>query len=225
MRTRRRRRAIRRQRGFPSFARPGGLAGTAPSRLLAAMTSQLILLAHAPSAESHAAEVSVLLAKLGYEVSPLSGPRRARTQRIEAAHRVVLLWSREAARAPSLRVAARTARKAGKLACVRLDAAIPPARVSDDAQPLPRGRFAEQTWRRLLERTPVVAAAPQREAPHPTSRFAGVLATATLAFVIGAALYQIDAAFAARVDAMALTASAQASELADEIKARIARDT
>jgi len=188
------------------------------------MTSPLVLLAHAPSVGDRAAEVRALLASLGYEVGELPGSKRGRIAKIEAAHRLVLLWSRDAGRSPTLRAAAKQASAAGKLACVRLDAAIPPARICDSAQPLPQGRFAQQTWVRLLNRAETRTRV-RSPSVHRTSRVAGLGAALTLGLVAATALYITDANFAARVDGFAGMAQAHAGELADTIKAQMARDS
>src|SRR5690606_7261587 len=119
--------------------------------------------------------------------------RRARARTLASAHRLVLLWSREAARAPALRAAAKLAVKGDKLTCVRLDAAHPPAALGLRAIALPRGRRALEAWRRLLAR-----AAPERRAaiassPR-TSRLAGIGAALMMALAVGVALYVSDAA-------------------------------
>lgn len=185
------------------------------------MTTQpLLILAHAPGARAIADDVSAQLQALGYAVRALPEGRRARARALASAHRLVLLWSREAARAPALRAAAKLAGKGDKLACVRLDAAHPPAAFGARAIVLPRGRHALEAWRRLLARTPerraAIASSPR------TSRLAGIGAALTMALAVGAALYVSDAAFAARVNQIAGVAQAQASGLMQSIKARVA---
>lgn len=189
------------------------------------MTSPpLVLLAHAPGARAAAADVSAQLEALGYKVDALPMARRARAARLEEAHRLVLLWSREAARAPALRAAAKKALAQDKLTCVRLDAAAPPSALGARAIALPKGRAAAEIWRRLLSRAPEARAARQAR-PLRTSRIAGMGAALAMALVVGGALYVSDAAFAARVNQMAGVAQAHASELVDTIKARVARES
>lgn len=185
------------------------------------MTAQpLVLLAHAPGARALADDVSAQLEALGYAVDALPQARGARAASLAGAHRLVLLWSRQAARTPALRAAAK--RAGDKLLCIRLDDAHPPAALGARAIALPRGRHAADVWRRLLARAPERAiAAPAAR----TSRIAGIGAALTMALAVGAALYVSDAAFAARVNQLAGFAQAHATEIMDSIKARVARES
>jgi len=106
------------------------------------MTSR-VLLAFPDTAAPQAQRVASQLGALGYEVGVLKPKARRTTEK------VVMLWSRAAWGTPALRAAARRAHAAGKLVCIRLDAAPPPisgARVST----LPRGRADRAKWRQLL---------------------------------------------------------------------------
>jgi hypothetical protein len=178
--------------------------------------STFVTLAHAPSDAVRAAEIAVALAAYGYAVETSAKPRAG-------AARLVLLWSVSAARTPALRNAARRALARGALTVVRLDRANAPASLGGArAMRLPQGAGDEVFWRRAL----AVPAPGCREAAlmAQSSRRAGAGAALMLALIVGAAIYAGDAAFAARVNAIAGIAQAHASEWVDEIKARVARD-
>jgi hypothetical protein len=132
------------------------------------MSSRILLLAHGPRAEAHARRVASELNALGFAVGAHAGGTRPR---LDAAHRVVLLWSRATARTPALRAAARAAKAAGKLVCVRLDAARPPSDVGGaGAIAVPRGRAQRSAWRRMLGPTPSRRPARQEVKPAPSMR-------------------------------------------------------
>jgi hypothetical protein len=183
----------------------------------------LVILAHAPGARALAADVSAQLMALGYAVDALPRARREQTAQLAGAHRMVLLWSHEAARLPALRAAAKRASAGDKLTFVRLDAAMPPPALRARAIALPRGRGAADIWRRVLARAPEAALARARPAPR-TSRVAGVGAALAMALVVGVALYASDRTFAARVNQLAGVAQAHAADIVDTIKARVARE-
>lgn len=124
------------------------------------MTSR-ILLAYPETAASEAQSVATKLGALGYEVGRL-GPRAR-------GDKVVMLWSRAAWGTPALRAAARRAHAAGKLVCIRLDAAPPPVGGTRLAR-LPRGRADNATWRKLLHPKAQPLAVAQKEARRPASR-------------------------------------------------------
>lgn len=186
------------------------------------MTTQpLVILAHAPGARAFAADVCAQLKALGYAVDALPQARGARAASLAGAHRLVLLWSRRAARTPALRAAAK--RAGDKLLCVRLDDAHPPAALGARAMALPRGRHAANVWRRLLARAPERRAAAKTVTAR-TSRMAGAGAALAMALVVGGALYASDESFAARVNQLAGVAQAHASDFMNSIKARVARE-
>lgn len=185
----------------------------------------VLVLAHAPNAEPIAQRIKDKLSALGYAVEHgAPATRRGQAARIEAAHKVVLLWSRAARGTPALRAAAQRARTKGTLVCVSLDAAPPP--IGTSTTRLPRSNAA---WRRLLG--PVVtaktaavarvharpakarrrlsqsAAAPAPVAPAAMPRRRNGIGVAMMAlFVLGVAigveLYAQDGAFAARVNGL-----------------------
>lgn len=103
-----------------------------------------VLLAHPRGAENEARGVAAELKALGYEVQRCTpGAQRA------GGHKVVMLWSRAAWGTPALRAAARQAKAAGSLVCVRLDDAPPPVSGAVNA------RLAKRiAWRRLLSTRP-----------------------------------------------------------------------
>lgn len=103
-----------------------------------------ILIAHPRGAETQARGVAAELRALGYEVGDYSpGAKRA------GSTKVVMLWSRAAWGTPALRAAARQAKAAGSLVCVRMDDAPPPVQGAVNA------RLAKRVaWRRLLNSKP-----------------------------------------------------------------------
>lgn len=103
-----------------------------------------VLLAHPRGAETEARGVAAELKSLGYEVQRCTpGAQRA------GGHKVVMLWSRAAWGTPALRAAARQAKAAGSLVCVRLDDAPPPVQGAVNT------RLAKRVaWRRLLSSRP-----------------------------------------------------------------------
>jgi hypothetical protein len=164
----------------------------------------LIILAHAPGAAAHADEIAAQLAELGYRIdrdvtAPGAIAARARARRIAAAHRYIVLWSREAAKAPALRAAAKHALRAGKLASVRLDKTPPPVGAAS-AIALPRGRAQAHAWRRLLEQTEMPAAAISDTRRQPTSRITGLVMLLLMGLVTATAGYYTNTSFAAQVD-------------------------
>jgi hypothetical protein len=190
------------------------------------MSPPLVLLAHAPSAEEHAAEIAVQLAALGYAVDALPDAPRARNARLNAAHRLIILWSRDAATAPGLRAVARMARAANKLACVRLDGARPPPGVcSKISIRLPRGRTQNRAWQRLLsdrtggrKQTTSTIATRTTTSAIPGTRLAGIGAALVMSFVIAASLYVVDSGFAQRVNTWAEHAQLRAGQFMDSLK-------
>ena len=193
------------------------------------MRLHVIVLAHEPEAGAAANAVRSELATLGYAVDPRvdgASPRLKRSQaaKIEMAHRVIFLWSRAARRMPALRAAARRASARGILVCVSLDLAMPPPGAKRIMR-LPRGA----AWRGALARKRPIEA-PKVARMHPplrrTSREAarhgaglveaiatpkrpprsapilGFLATVfVFGAAVGAGLYQVDGAFAAKINA------------------------
>jgi hypothetical protein len=205
------------------------------------MPPPILVLAHAPQTQAVADRIGADLAGLGFTVDrgEQLTTRRAEAARIEAAHKVVVLWSRAARGTPALRAAVRRARAKGTLVCVALDAAPPPGGVG---QRLPRSGGA---WRKVLlckrastahgaatTRAYPRPAKARREAkprieqprasskgsPAPRRKSASLLAALmALALIVAAAAteaYARDAAFAARVQALADAATAQVTQLA-----------
>lgn len=172
----------------------------------------LVILAHAPSADVAARTIAAELATLGYRVdqdvaAPGVASRKARDLRMAAAHRYVVLWSREAAKAPALRAAAKRAHRAGKLAGVRLDSTAPPVGGAT-AISLPRGRAQAHAWRRLLEQNDMPNLSAEARTRQPTSRLTGFVAVLLLGLVAAGAGYVTNTAFAAQVDSLAERAQA-----------------
>lgn len=99
-----------------------------------------VLLAHPRGAENRARGVAAELRALGYEVRECA----SRAQRLKA-HKVVVLWSREARGTPALRAVARKAHAAGKLVCVQTDSAPPPVHGAPGVR-----MMKSMAWRRLL---------------------------------------------------------------------------
>jgi hypothetical protein len=196
---------------------------------LAHMPQPIVVLAHAPQAQSAANQVSAALSSIGFAVAEGAGAPAGRAQaaKIEAAHRVVLVSSRAGRASPATRAAIQRARAKGKLVCVSADATHP-------AKKLPRTAAA---WRTALAQRPLVKAPPPArlakkparvpsqlkpqvalaraamekpimstasdDKPHPLAQAFGlVVVTAFLTLMIGAALHQSDAHMAARIDAM-----------------------
>ncbi|HRP12368.1 MAG TPA: hypothetical protein PLK37_15165 [Terricaulis sp.] len=165
-----------------------------------------LFLAHAPADAARAAEIALTLAAFGYDVEASVKPGKAKL--------LVVLWSAAAARSPVLRQAARRAARAGGVVIVRLDGAKAPASLGGArALKLARGVGDAALWRRALE-----APAPRPASAQRGSRLAGVGAALTMAACVAVALYLSDASFAARVDALAGVAQAQAGEWVDAIK-------
>lgn len=200
--------------------------------------SPLVILAHAPSAHALAADIASTLARLGYAVSTLPAAGLHRAKILAEADHVVLLWSRDAARAPGLRWAGKQAAKAKRLICLRTDAATPPPPLGGLSQALPKGRGAEAAWQALLappraakpqadkaapapapmmERSPAKRAQASAATPPPasgqTSRLAGVGVLVLSAVALAVALYASDAPFAARINQLAGVAQAQAADI------------
>ncbi|MEZ5957429.1 MAG: hypothetical protein R3C27_09500 [Hyphomonadaceae bacterium] len=192
-----------------------------------------VLLAHPRGAENEARGVAAELKALGYEVQRCTpGAQRA------GRHKVVMLWSRKAWGTPALRAAARQAKAAGSLLCVRLDDAPPPVRGAVTT------RLAKRVaWRRLLNTRTQSAAGPTRlprthiqtarakraarPAVTPTvgtdMRIYSESSTRTFAIVLTICLFAIAGLgiayshypqVAAPIDQAASTAYEQASELA-----------
>lgn len=165
----------------------------------------LVLIAHADDAGSEAQIISDKLHALGYEVDRNQlgpGPRALRTlrQRLGKAERLILLWSKSAARTPELRAAANTAKARGALSIVRLDATpMPPGLGSHTINlrigNLKPGRAQAFDWSMLMEAT-------ETDAVGTTTRLHALLATFLLALVTAVAAYQAFPDFAAQVDAL-----------------------
>jgi hypothetical protein len=202
------------------------------------MPSPVVVLAHAPEADAVARRVTDELAALGYAVDCAGAGkmRRAEAAKIESARHVVVLWSRAARGTPALRAAVRRASARGTLVCVSLDAAPPPAGAKRVTR-LPKSGAA---WRSALVRkrpAQIVKKARAKPPPQRTRRTAtthgggsvqaiatptpvrsapilGFLAT-VLVFgaAVGTGLYQTDASFAAKVNALAGQAQAQVAAL------------
>jgi|CXWL01.1.fsa_nt_gi hypothetical protein len=178
---------------------------------------RLIIIAHTAGADAHASAIAAELAALGYRVdhevaARNPGARRALNYSIAAAHRYVVLWSRDAARLPALRAAAKRAHRVGKLAGIRLDTTAAPIGAGD-AIILPRGRAQAHAWRRLLEQDPMSDL--QANARQPTSRLTGFVAVLLLGLVTAGAIYATNTAFAAQVDGAITKAQAMVSSLAN----------
>ncbi|GAM98463.1 hypothetical protein U91I_02096 [alpha proteobacterium U9-1i] len=179
-----------------------------------------MILAHLPGADADVEEIAAQLARLGYAIdrdvtAPGASAARTRAKRIAAAHRYVVLWSREGAKTPALRAAAKHALRAGKLAGVRLDRTPPPVGGAD-AISLPRGRAQAHAWRRLLEYTdmPAATAAADARARQPTSRITALVAVLLMSLVAGTAGYFSSPSFAATLDGVAAKAQAMMSDIA-----------
>lgn len=208
------------------------------------MTSPRVVLAHDPSAARHAKRITADLTALGFKVDESVGPtiRHRQAAKLNSAHRVVMLWTRAAWRAPALRAAAQRAKAKGKLVCVALEAAPPPA-AGRVVKLSPRGRLA---WRRFLSakgaivqkltqarRTaPARAKRPPRLARNvilatPTTKhapravgapmLAALTAFALIVFAAGAEAYARDAAFAQKINAFAQSAQTRATQLIGSI--------
>jgi len=185
----------------------------------------IVVLAHPSHQQAVATRVSDDLAQLGYAVDQLAGARarRAQASRIEAAQKVIVLWSRAARGTPALMAAVRRARAKGTLVCVALDGAPPPAGVAATMR-MPRHSHA---WRAALaakrqraQQAPTACAHPrpararrdpklrvtkqfpQRPLPAPPQRGAPALAVLTAFALVAAAAgteaYARDPSFAHR---------------------------
>ncbi|MFT3729507.1 MAG: hypothetical protein QM759_16915 [Terricaulis sp.] len=202
------------------------------------MVSSIVVLANDSHAEPVADRVSADLAKLGFKVDRAT-PGRATAAKIEAAHRVIVLWSRAARGTPALRAAVQRARAKGTLVCVGLHAAPPLVGVKRVAR-VPQSGSA---WRSALAKRRAVAVAANRIArtrtppkrarrtakaggdktmnavatPAPATRKAPILGFLATVLVFGAAvgtgMYQTDAAFAAKVNTLARDAQVQVAAL------------
>jgi len=171
-----------------------------------------LTITHAPQDAARAAEIAVTLAALGYDVEASAKPGKA--------ERLVVLWSEAAARSPRLRAAARRAQGRGGVIIVRLDAAKAPASLGGArALKLARGVGDAALWRRVLSvAEPAAREAASTQSVQRSSRLAGVGAALTMAACVATALYLSDAAFAARVDALAGVAQAQAAVWVSALK-------
>lgn len=197
-----------------------------------------VLLAYAPDAQAYAAETAAQLQALGYETRPAPEGARARAAALSGAHRLVLIWSRQARRTPNLIAAARRAAASGKLACVSIDAA--PAPFAAPAR-FPRGRARTHAWRRILDPAPSASAPATRHAPSArlraparvhrapqisggvvvmsnegsraraaSSRLSGIAALVFSALCVSVALYLTDGAFTDWIDAQIASLRAMA---------------
>lgn len=183
--------------------------------------NDIVFIRATPSAAAHAAEVRAQLGRLGYSTAPLPHARKARADAIRTAHRVVILWTPDAAQDADIRLLAKQAIAAGKLACVQLGA-VAPVRppVGARAVVLPRGRTQSSTWRRLLDAPekptspihaqPSTETAPMRTRTYPLQAITALLA---LGLIVGGALYTRDAAFKANADAFAAQMQARAAQM------------
>jgi hypothetical protein len=175
-----------------------------------------VLLLHAPPDAARAQDVAATLVALGYAVRVEScgaigfHGRRRLAGAAQASPKVLLLWSRAAT--PSLRVAAAAARRAGKLACARLDASLPPARLASRAVGLPPGRAQRQALRRLFDGA--VGTAPQSKQGIKARAEAHGGATALAVLLLGLATawaaYAAIPDFAVRVNGLVGAAQAMA---------------
>lgn len=128
------------------------------------MSEPIVILAPNAHALKHARRVASDLSKLGFQVGGSDG--RLPGAQLDKAHKVVLLWSGGAARAPALKAAARRAKANGKLVTVRIDSTRPPAEAGR-AVTMPRGRQTTRAWRRLLgPQSPTPTQTPTKPAPR-----------------------------------------------------------
>lgn len=128
------------------------------------MSEPIVILAPNAHALKHARRVASDLSKLGFQVGGSDG--RLPGAQLDKAHKVVLLWSGGAARAPALKAAARRAKAKGKLVTVRIDSTRPPAEAGR-AVTMPRGRQTTRAWRRLLgPQSPTPTQTPTKPAPR-----------------------------------------------------------
>lgn len=151
--------------------------------------------------------ISERLRALGFEVDqegvdPGPRARRALHRRIEAAERLIVLWSKSAARAPGLRSAANRAKALGALALVRLDATPAPPGLGPYTITLKPGRAHAFDWSTLMEAT-------ESAPPRSTTRAHAFLVALLLGLVTAYAAYASDPVFAARVDGVAAMARDQ----------------
>lgn len=157
-----------------------------------------ILLANAPAQEREANEAKAELEALGYAVDTAPRPQ-ALKPKLDAASRVVLLWSPDAAKSAPLRAVARRAQAAGKLVCVRVERSPGPGFGGARIVPRPRARG----WTALLEGTAMQEVVVELPRPGVPARLSALLTLVLLGVVTAAALYAVDASFAARVDSFA----------------------
>jgi hypothetical protein len=140
----------------------------------------IVLLAPSTVSQKHAARLSADLAALGVRVGRSDG-RRVANSELDAADKVVLLWTKGSPRGSALRATARRARAEGKLICARLDGAKPPKDIGRGIA-APRGRHAARAWLKLIGAQQ--AAVP----PSPTPRKAAAATAASKpATIVGAA--------------------------------------
>jgi hypothetical protein len=175
-----------------------------------------VLLLHAPSDAARAHDVGARLKALGrsvrIEACGAAGPRDRRrlAEAARTSPRVLLLWSRAATH--SLRATAMAA-PAGKLACARLDAALPPARLGAGAVGLPGGRAQTQTLRRLLESEAKAAPSWRVQTARGAAGHSTALALLLLGVAVGCTAYAVNPGFAAHVNALLSTAQAMAHSI------------
>lgn len=179
-------------------------------------TSRLVVVAHAADASTEAAAIAAEMRALGFEVDrdrldPGPRARRILNHRLANARRVILLWSKAAARLPQLRSAASRAKTLGALCVVRIDATPMPAGLGRHAINLKPGRAGAHDWSTLM-------AASEEAEPRSTTRGHAVLAAALLGLVAAFAAYEADPAFAARIDSWTGVARAQLQHAVDALK-------
>ena len=179
-------------------------------------SSSIVVIAHAADAAAEANAISVRLRALGYDVDQDGadrGPRarQALRRRIEAARRLIVLWSKSASRAPEFRNAAYHAKALGALAVVRLDATPVPPGLGPFTINLRPGRAQAFDWSTLME---AAESAPARS----TTRGHAFLVALLLGLVTAFAAYQSNPVFASRVDAVATMARDQVEHAVSALK-------
>ncbi len=169
-----------------------------------------VLLAYPTTAHAAAHEIGGVLSALGYrlDLHGITPNASARGIHLDAAPRVLILWSRDAAKAPALRALAKRARSHGKLTLIRLDAHVPPAKLGAGER-APRGRTAGVTWRRLLEQPTMTLDDVQPR----TSRLSALLALLLMSAVAAIAGYHANAPFAAQIDGVVQQVQDRATSL------------
>jgi hypothetical protein len=205
------------------------------------MPSSIVVLASDRLADAAIDRISADLSKLGFNVDRAKPDTAGRSAaaKIEAAHRVIMLWSRAAARGtPALRAALRRARAKGTLVCVGSNA--PPSLAC--AKRVARVPLTGAAWRGALLRPQPMAAAGKRTparkppirarrkitaggdkrvdaiatqaTPSRSAPILGFFATILVfAAAVSAGMYQTDAGFAAKVNTLAREAQVRVAAL------------